>query len=521
MKKLLLSLLSMTMAFAAKADYTVTLDFTGWNFQGAADWKSSYDPHTVEFEHATVNFAKADRQAEENLISDCPVTKGNDITVVADAQIVSTSVTFVQWGTKTKTAQLWVGDAKLAETSDFLFDNVAVGASSYVIKFTEASNQVGVQKIVLTLAGEAPLPGSDDVECPVITPATGTYFEPQTVTITAAEGLSIYYTLDGSVPNDACNLYEAPFEVSQTTTVRAVAYNDEDVASKPVTSVITIGRSIANTLETAYTTAQIIALIDDPASNLKDSVYVKGVVSNIDSYSETFHNLSYWLDNKTFQIYAGFGLNGEDPKSDSYLRVGDQVVVKGVVKKYNQTYEMDKNNYIVQIVKAEAPAVSIKNTPETAYSVARAIQLVDAGEDLETKVYVKGLISSIKEVDTGSYGNATYFISDDGSTTTEFEVYRGYYVANTKFTSADQIKVGDEVIVYGKIVKFYETYEFSSGNYIYSLNGKTSAIQQVKEDKKLVVDPMIDVVYNVCGKRVTDISQKGVYIVNGKKYVVR
>lgn len=406
MKKLLLSLVSLTFAFAAKADYTVTLDFTGWDFQGAADWKSSYDPHSVAFDHATVNFAKADRQADGNIIDDCPVTKGNDITVTADADIVSTTVVLKQWGTKTKTAQLWSGDNKLAETSDFLFDNVAVGASSYVIKFTEASNQVGLQKIVLTLAGEAPTPGDVVVESPVITPDAGSFYDPQTVTITAAEGLAIYYTLDGSVPTVASTLYEAPFQVSQTTTVRAIACNAEGVASNVVTAVITITKSIAN-------------------------------------------------------------------------------------------------------------------TPETAYSVARAFELVDAGEDLDTKVYVKGTISSIKEIDTGNYGNATYFISDDGTATKEFEVYRGYSLGNNKFTSNEEIKVGDVVIVYGKIVKFYETYEFTTGSYIYSINGSTSAIQRVKEEQKLVIDPMTDVVFNVCGKRVTDISHKGIYIVNGKKYVVR
>ena len=520
MKKLLLSLMAVASAFFAKADYTVTLDFTGWNFPGADAWKSNYEPHTVEFDHAVVDFTKADRQAEGNTIDNCPVTKGYDITVTADAQIVNTSVTFAQWGTKTKTAQLWSGETMLAETDAFAFDNVAVGATSYVLKFTETNNQIGLQQIVLTLAGEAPEPGQE-VESPVITPATGTYTEPQLVTITAAEGLAIYYTLDGSTPNDASTLYQAPFEVSQTTTVKAVAYNDEDVASKPVTSVITIVRSIANTLETAYTTAEAIALIDDPSSNLKDTVYVKGTVSNVDNYNTNYHNLTYWLDNKCFEIYAGFGLNGIDPENDSYLGVGDEVIVKGVIKKYNSTYEMDKNNYIVQLVKAETPAVSIKNTPETAYTVARAFELVDAGEDLDSKVYVKGIISTINEVDTGSYGNATYFISDDGTTAREFEVYRGYSVAGNKFTREDEIKVGDQVIVYGKITLFHETYEFSSGSYIYSLNGSTSAIQMVREEKSLVIDPMTQVVYNICGKRVFDISQKGIYIVNGKKYVVR
>lgn len=514
MKKFFLTMMSVALAFVAKADYTVTLDFANWAFQGADKWGSSYEKRAVEFDHASVEFLKADRQAEGNTIDDCPVTKGFDINVNADAQIVSTSVTFKQWGTKTKTAQLWTGDTMLAQTESFAFADVKVGASSYTIKFTETNNQIGLQQIVLTLAGDAPVPGQE-VESPVITPATGTYAEPQTVTITAAEGLSIYYTLDGSAPNDACTLYVAPFQVSQTTTVKAVAYNDDDVASKPVTSVITIAKGIANTLETAYTTAEAIALIDAPSSDLRDSVYVKGVVSHIDNYNPTYRNLTYWLDGKSFEVYAGFGLNGVDPESESYLTVGDTVVVKGLIKKYNSTYEMDKNNYIVALRKfAGEPAADIRNTPETAYTIARTIELIEAGEGLDAKVYVKGTISKVEEVSL-KFGNASYYITD-GTTETPFEVYRGYYLKGEKFTAEDQIKEGDEVIVYGKVKKFYEKYEMDASNQIYSLNGETeSGINTISVD-----DCPTIAIYNICGQRVDQMSQQGLYIINGKKTIL-
>lgn len=519
MRKFLLTLAAVALtAFAAKADRTVTLDFVGWNFDGAADWKSSYTEHTVNFDDATVYFAKVNRQPEGNAIDDCPVTKGFDIVVTAKSQIVSTSVLLKQWGTKTKTANIVVDGTTVAETDAFVFENVAIGATSYTITFTEENNQVGLQTITLVLAdGETPV---DEVAAPVITPATGTYDEPQTVTITAAEGCAIYYTLDGTEPNDGSTRYSEPFVVSETTTVKAVAVNDEDTQSKVATAVITIKavHSIANTIETAYTTAEAIALIDDPNADLTDSVYVKGVVSKVDNYNSKYTSITYWLDDNTFEIYSGQGLNGEDPKSEDYLSAGDEVIVYGVIKKYNTIYEMDKNNYIVKLTKGEGPAVSIKNTPETAYTVAKAIELIDAGEGLDDKVYVKGIISTINEVST-SFGNATYFISDDGTTTKELEIYRGYSVGGEKFTAEDEIKVGDEVIVYGKLTLYGTTYEFSSGSSIYSLNGSTSAIKRVSNDN--AIDFSTAVIYNVLGKRVSDMSKKGIYIVNGKKYVVK
>lgn len=62
------------------------------------------------------------------------------------------------------------------------------------------------------------------VATPVISPAGGTFTTAQTVTITAAAGATIRYTLDGSDPSGAAALtYTAPFQVAATTTVRALA----------------------------------------------------------------------------------------------------------------------------------------------------------------------------------------------------------------------------------------------------------------------------------------------------------
>lgn len=112
-------------------------------------------------------------------------------------------------------------------------------------------------------------------------------------------------------------------------------------------------------------------------------------------------------------------------------------------------------------------------TAEDPYDVAKADAIVAAGAATSDKVYVKGIISKIKEVDT-SYGNATYWISDDGTEAKQFEIYRGYYLGNVKFTKADQIKVGDNVVVYGTLVDFNGTHEMTQGGYIYSLNGETA-----------------------------------------------
>ena len=69
------------------------------------------------------------------------------------------------------------------------------------------------------------------------------------------------------------------------------------------------------------------------------------------------------------------------------------------------------------------------------------------------EIYVEGIVSTIQEVSVQN-GNATYFISDNGSPNNELEIYRGKYLGGKAFTSEDQLKVGDKVIVKGKCKNF-------------------------------------------------------------------
>lgn len=78
------------------------------------------------------------------------------------------------------------------------------------------------------------------VDVPVITPEGGAFTEAQTVTITAAEGLTAYYTLDGSSPSAQSTRYEAPFTVAETTTIKAVAVDADGNQSKVVSATISI-----------------------------------------------------------------------------------------------------------------------------------------------------------------------------------------------------------------------------------------------------------------------------------------
>ena len=120
------------------------------------------------------------------------------------------------------------------------------------------------------------------------------------------------------------------------------------------------------------------------------------------------------------------------------------------------------------------------------YTVAQAQEVLAAlAPNVKSdEVYAKGKISKIDEVETVQYGNATFYISDTGSEEGQLEVFRCVFLEKSKFTAADQIKVGDEVIICGQLVNYRSskaaetdpvTPEFTQGCYIYSLNGKTKA----------------------------------------------
>ena len=48
-------------------------------------------------------------------------------------------------------------------------------------------------------------------------------------------------------------------------------------------------------------------------------------------------------------------------------------------------------------------------------------------------------------------------------------IFRGYYLAGAKFTAADQIKVGQKVVVAGTLTLYNDTPEMNKGNQIVSI----------------------------------------------------
>lgn len=204
-----------------------------------------------------------------------------------------------------------------------------------------------------------PQPG--EVALPTLSLEEGTYWKTQTLTIGVPEGAAgVQYTLDGTDPKES-NTAElitkaTNLELSATTTVRAIAVDNNDNYSKEVSRTYTFVPSIANTKETAYTTAQAIEIIKKTSeAQLKDEVvYVKGVVSKIVTpFDSNYGNVSFdvsvdgSISGQQFRFFRtqkdAENIYTEDPN----IEVGATVIGCGTLDKYNDIYEFKAGNYLV------------------------------------------------------------------------------------------------------------------------------------------------------------------------------
>lgn len=219
------------------------------------------------------------------------------------------------------------------------------------------------------------------------------------------------------------------------------------------------------------------------AGESTETVYIRGIVSRIDEIDPSFGNATYCISddgtpNNQFLVYRGYSLGGEKFTSVDELKVGDEVIVKGTITNYNGTIELNQRNEIYSLngVIAGGETGEGDGTLESPYDVAKALSLIANGENNpDAEVYIKGKVSEIEEI-SAQFGNGTYYISVDGTTENQLYVYRGYYLNGDKFTSTDQLKVGDEVVILGKLTTFYDDPQVGTGSKLVSVNGQTGMI---------------------------------------------
>lgn len=112
---------------------------------------------------------------------------------------------------------------------------------------------------------------------------------------------------------------------------------------------------------------------------------------------------------------------------------------------------------------------------EHPYTAAEAIAAIDANTTGLTGKYVKGIVKAAPSFNA-TYSSLTYDIESGEKT---LYIYSGRDLENAGFVGAEDLKAGDEVVVYGDLKLFKNnktgetTYELDKNNYLISINGKT------------------------------------------------
>ena len=215
-----------------------------------------------------------------------------------------------------------------------------------------------------------------------------------------------------------------------------------------------------------YTVTEAIALIKAGTAP-STAVCVKGKITAVTFFNETYSSLSYNIadegSSEVIEVYSGKGKDGANFSSKDDLKVGQTVVVKGIVKAFTKNdgtivNEIDKNSTIISI---ENTGTTTPDTPATGkgslsdpYNVAEAIAAIKAGTAPTTQVYLTGIISDVAFYNT-QYKSITYYISDDGKGK-DMQVYSGKGLNGADFASKEDLKVGQKVTILGKIMKFVD-----------------------------------------------------------------
>lgn len=136
-------------------------------------------------------------------------------------------------GTYTKDGAIgtWIGDANSVSLS--------------------ASSQARYTKVVVTTVSAYVAP-------PTISPDGGNFATSQEVTLSHADADAIYYTLDGSDPTTTSTQYTAPFTITSTKTVKAIAVKGSNVSSTASATFTNIG---VGTIAEAYDLNQGLVFI--------------------------------------------------------------------------------------------------------------------------------------------------------------------------------------------------------------------------------------------------------------------
>lgn len=254
------------------------------------------------------------------------------------------------------------------------------------------------------------------------------------------------------------------------------------------------------TAENPYNVAGVLAYIGNLDADVESDkeVYVKGIVytnSTTESTISQYGNMTFTMvdEGTTAPAFTAFQVYGPGKKkftSVNQIQSGQEVVVCGKVVNYkgNTPETVGKGASYVVSINGEGTSTPDsgstvdpkgKGTESDPFNVAAAIKKAqETGEtETSTEYYIKGIVASnnTTQATIDQYGNMTFTMVDEGTSSPTFTAFQVYGPGKEKFTSADQIKEGQTVVVCGKIVNYKGNTPETVGkgaSYVVSIDGE-------------------------------------------------
>lgn len=161
-----------------------------------------------------------------------------EVTATTSAYATSMNKATVNAGSNSSSASALTG-ASSASGSVVTYNFSSVSGCEYV-RFTSAEQARIVSIKITYTTGAATQVATPQITATGVQKATDNFYNSATVTLSSTtDGANIYYTTNGDAPTTASTAYTAPFEITATSTIKAIAVKDgldnSTVAEKTIT----------------------------------------------------------------------------------------------------------------------------------------------------------------------------------------------------------------------------------------------------------------------------------------------